>query len=253
MKLGLPDPSVYLSEVFCSFQGEGLYAGEPMIFLRLTGCPFRCVYCDTPNALERESHARVETSPGAAEYEQVQNPVSLNQVLAWLDRFRPFPASFLSLTGGEPLAQAKALADWLPPLKERGLRLYLDTAGHSASELGLLLPYLDVVAMDWKFRRHLPHADFPEEHLACLRLSAEKAFVKMVLTNDLTWDEIADALRKIASVSADIPVVLQPVTPFGATQERVEPRKLMTWAFSARGLLPHVRLLGQLHPTWGLP
>lgn len=245
--------SLYLSEIFCSFQGEGLYAGEPTLFLRLAGCPFRCVYCDTPYALERAPHARVQVLPGKAEYEEVPNPVSLEQVLTWLERLRSFPARFVSLTGGEPLSQSQTLASCLPALKKKGLRLYLETAGQSATRLMPLLPYLEVVALDWKFQRHLPHPDFVAGHIASLQAASDKAFVKMVLTNDLTWEEISEALQKIKSVSAHIPVVLQPVTPFGGVKERVEPHKLMAWAAAARQLMPQVRLLGQLHPVWGLP
>src|SRR6476620_8725923 len=54
----------YLSEIFVSFQGEGLYTGRRQLFLRLSGCHMRCRYCDTPGSLERSSHFQVYASNG---------------------------------------------------------------------------------------------------------------------------------------------------------------------------------------------
>ena len=60
-------------EVFASFQGEGLYVGQPQVFLRLAGCPLRCRWCDTPGswATRMDGQARIETPEGTAREERV--------------------------------------------------------------------------------------------------------------------------------------------------------------------------------------
>ncbi len=92
-----------VNEVFLSIQGEGTRAGRPCVFVRLTGCPLRCVWCDTAYAFH-EGKRRSE-----------------DELLAELGRF---PTRLVCLTGGEPLAQPAAF-----PLVTR----LLDGAGRSWS------------------------------------------------------------------------------------------------------------------------
>ena len=73
-------PKGYLSEIFVSFQGEGLYAGRRHLFLRLSGCHLRCRYCDTPGSLERTPSFRVY-SDGTSVLEGA-NPVTAGEAIA---------------------------------------------------------------------------------------------------------------------------------------------------------------------------
>ena len=69
----------YVSEIFVSFQGEGLYAGRRQLFLRMGGCHLRCRYCDTPDSLERTPHYRASaTGPSGNE----ANPVEPDRLAA---------------------------------------------------------------------------------------------------------------------------------------------------------------------------
>ncbi len=76
-----------VNEVFLSIQGEGTRAGRPCVFVRLTGCPLRCAWCDTAYAFHE----------GARHEEE-----------SLLAKLRAFPVRLLCLTGGEPLAQPAA-------------------------------------------------------------------------------------------------------------------------------------------------
>ena len=97
-----------VNEVFFSIQGEGTRAGRPSAFLRLTGCPLRCVWCDTAYAFH-EGDKRDE-----------------EEVLAELALF---PTRLLCLTGGEPLAQPAAFP-FVTRLLDAGWEVVVETSGH---------------------------------------------------------------------------------------------------------------------------
>src|SRR3546814_1191820 len=104
-----------ITEIFLSLQGEARDAGWPTVFVRLTGCPLRCTYCDTAYAFT------------GGEYMQL--PAILSRVAA-------FATSHVTVTGGEPLAQAGCL-ELLNALCDAGHQVSLETSGA-----------LDVAAVD---------------------------------------------------------------------------------------------------------
>ncbi len=97
-----------VNEVFFSIQGEGTRAGEPCLFVRLTGCPLRCVWCDTAYAFE-EGTRRDE-----------------DDLLREIGRY---PCRLVQLTGGEPLAQPAAFP-FVSRLADAGYRVLVETSGH---------------------------------------------------------------------------------------------------------------------------
>ncbi|MDR2508293.1 MAG: 7-carboxy-7-deazaguanine synthase QueE [Candidatus Accumulibacter sp.] len=96
-----------ISEIFYSLQGESTRAGLPTAFIRLAGCPLRCVWCDTPHAF----------SGGAR--------MSVADIL---QRVAAYSAHFVCVTGGEPLAQAECLF-LLTALCDAGYDVSLETSG----------------------------------------------------------------------------------------------------------------------------
>jgi 7-carboxy-7-deazaguanine synthase len=114
-----------VNEIFFSIQGEGTRAGRPCVFVRLTGCPLRCVWCDTAYAFH-EGERRGE-----------------EEILAAI---AGYPCRLLQLTGGEPLAQPAAFP-FVTRLLDEGWEVLVETSGH------VLLEGLDhraVVIMDVK-------------------------------------------------------------------------------------------------------
>jgi len=99
--------SLRVTEIFLSLQGESRTVGIPTVFVRLTGCPLRCLYCDTAYAFKG----------GEA--------VALDGVLA---RVASYGVRHVTVTGGEPLAQAACLA-LLAALCDQGCEVSLETSG----------------------------------------------------------------------------------------------------------------------------
>ena len=97
-----------ITEIFFSIQGESTHAGKPCVFVRLTGCSLRCVYCDT-----KYSYA------GGSE-------MSLQQVLSTV---ASHPAKLVEVTGGEPLEQEEVYP-LMDSLLDRGYTVMLETGGH---------------------------------------------------------------------------------------------------------------------------
>ncbi len=96
-----------ITEIFYSLQGEGLTAGLPTAFVRLTGCPLRCSYCDTAYAFSGGQNWTVE------------------KILAQVSEF---DTPYVTVTGGEPLAQAEVLG-LLEQLCDRDFQVSLETSG----------------------------------------------------------------------------------------------------------------------------
>lgn len=99
--------SVRITEIFYSLQGESSAVGLPTVFVRLTGCPLRCHYCDTEYAFYGGERRSIE---------QILEEVST------------FKASRVCVTGGEPLAQ-KSCLPLLTALCDKGYQVSLETAG----------------------------------------------------------------------------------------------------------------------------
>jgi len=103
----LLEQTLRVNETFFSIQGESTFAGVPCFFVRLTGCPLRCHYCDTEYAF-REGAQRT--------------------IGAIVDEIVRSGAQVVELTGGEPLAQKRAF-DLVSVLCERGLTVLIETSG----------------------------------------------------------------------------------------------------------------------------
>jgi 7-carboxy-7-deazaguanine synthase len=100
-------PRLRITEIFYSLQGEAAFSGWPTVFVRLTGCPLRCQYCDTAYAFtggEWRTFAEIEAE------------------------VRSYGTPYVCVTGGEPLAQPRCAA-FLTALCDLGLHVSLETSG----------------------------------------------------------------------------------------------------------------------------
>jgi 7-carboxy-7-deazaguanine synthase len=97
-----------ITEIFFSIQGESSHVGKPCVFVRLTGCSLRCVYCDT-----KYSYAGGREMP-------------VDEVLSAV---AGYPARLVEVTGGEPLEQEEVYP-LMNSLLDRGYTVMLETGGH---------------------------------------------------------------------------------------------------------------------------
>jgi 7-carboxy-7-deazaguanine synthase len=203
-----------LTEIFHSLQGEAQYVGMPTVFVRLTGCPLRCHYCDTAYAFHG---GEWWTMP------------------AILERVAQFGARDVCVTGGEPLAQ-RACVTLLHELCERGYRVSLETSG-ALSVAGIDPRVSRVVDVKTPGSGEEPRNLYPQ-----LQDLNELDQIKFVITSraDYEWSR---ALLGEQALAQRCGVLFSPA--YG----QLEPRELAEWILADRLL---VRFQLQLHKLlWG--
>jgi 7-carboxy-7-deazaguanine synthase len=203
-----------ITEIFYSLQGEADTAGVPTVFVRLTGCPLRCQYCDTAYAFH-----------GGEWWE-------LEQIVA---RVREYATRYVCVTGGEPLAQ-KGSAELLARLCDAGLRVSLETSG--ALALDVVDPRV-IKVVDVKTPGSGEEHRNRYQELA--RLAAHD-LVKFVICDrrDYEWSR---------TKLADLHLPQGCTVLFSPSHEQLAARELADWILADQ--LP-VRLQIQLHKyLWG--
>lgn len=203
-----------ITEVFHSIQGEADAVGWPTVFIRLTGCPLRCVWCDTTYSFH------------GGEWRDIDDLV---------EQAAGFGARHVCVTGGEPLAQKRCLF-LLQRLCDAGHEVSLETSG--ALDVGDVDPRVRKV-VDFKApgsgeveRNHWPN-------VACLQANDQ---VKFVLADRGDYDWAVARLHE-HGLSSRCQVLFSPV------QGQLSARELAEWMLADR--LP-VRLQVQLHKyLWG--
>jgi len=246
------EPTAYLSEVFHSWQGEGLYVGHRQLFVRFAGCNLRCRYCDTTSAYEPEKDFTVTAARGNTV--RVMNPVAAETLCRLVDRHGE-PSDRcreLTLTGGEPLLWWRFLQVFLAGLEREKHRRLLETNGTLPDALVQIIDEVDIIAMDIKVASAAGtkvNAGVWRRFLEVAR--ACEVFVKLVVGKTTTVQEISNIASVIRSVDVQIPVILQPVTePDGriavpaATMEKL--------ADTLSESLATVRVIPQVHRALGI-
>ena len=209
-----PDARLRITEIFYSLQGEADTAGVPTAFIRLTGCPLRCQYCDTAYAFHGGRWMAF-----AAILEQVGE----------------YGCRHVCVTGGEPLAQ-KNCAGLLRDLCANGYRVSLETSG--AADLSAVDARV-IKVMDLK----TPGSGEAERNLwQNLGLLSAGDQIKFVICGRADFEWAAEQVRQ-RQLDGICTVWFSP------SYEQIEPVDLADWILQER--LP-VRLQLQLHKyLWG--
>lgn len=220
-------------DIFSSRQGEGICVGDPQVFVRFGGCNLVCDYCDTPESIPMKSG-----HPYSME-------AAVERVTA-LQTYAEHPV--VSLTGGEPLAQIGFLEAFIPVLRARGCRIYLETNGALPQSLARIVDLCDWIAMDLKLESSTGR-DLWEAHRWFLEMSGSKVFVKMVLTDRTAEAEFRRGVDLVATVRPATPLILQPATPWGDVKS-IPLARLTSWWEWAIQPLKDVRIIPQVHRLW---
>ncbi|MCR4662543.1 MAG: 7-carboxy-7-deazaguanine synthase QueE [Endomicrobiaceae bacterium] len=225
-----------INEVFFSYQGEGIYAGIPQIFVRFSGCNLRCNYCDTPNSLNISSKSKYFTTQALFEY--INDIFNKNK-----EQFcRQKPS--ISFTGGEPLLYADFILDLLKNYIKNKFSVYIETNGSLPKQIKKIYNYCDVVSMDIKFQSACKK-DLFKAHKDFLGACKKKVFVKTVITKDTKEKEFLKAVNLISKISKNIPLVIQP-----ASFDNTANQNVVKFYSTATLKIKDVRILPQLHKLW---
>ena len=198
-----------VTEIFHSIQGESSFTGQPCVFIRLTGCPLRCTWCDTAYAFF-----------GGHE-------LSIEQIVETVDSY---DCRLVEVTGGEPLAQSEVFP-LIRKLGDRGYEVLIETSGA-----------IDTAQVDT--RAHIildvkcPGSGMSDRmHWPNVTRLTMKDEAKFVLLDRSDYEWACDILARYELAKRCI-VLMSPV--FGS----LDPRQLAEWVLADR--LP-VRLQLQLH------
>lgn len=203
-----------ITEIFHSLQGESRSVGWPTVFVRLTGCPLRCNYCDTEYAFS------------GGEW------LSLEQVLA---QVAEFGARHVCVTGGEPLAQ-RACLELLRRLCDAGYEVSLETSGA-----------LDVAAVDARVSKVMDlktpgSGEAGKNRYENIAVLTAHDQVKLVVCDRTDYEWAREVISR-HDLAARCEVLMSPC------HGRLEPAQLADWILGDR--LP-VRFQLQLHKIlWG--
>jgi 7-carboxy-7-deazaguanine synthase len=212
--LAVKRPRLRINEIFHSLQGEADAVGFPTVFVRLTGCPLRCQYCDTEYAFH------------AGDWHDLD---------AIIDRVRGFGARHVCVTGGEPLAQPNCVT-LLSRLCDEGFEVSLETSG--AMDVSKVDPRVSRV-VDVKTPGSREVARNRVENFALLTSHDQLKFV-ICSREDYDWSK---AYLREHELSGRCQILFSP------SYTQVAPRDLAEWILADR--LP-VRFQLQLHKIlWG--
>lgn len=250
-------PTVNLVEIFSAIQGEGLNVGTRQIFIRFGGCDLRCHFCDSPHTWTPKSSCQIEKTPGCRDFVRYQNPVTLPQILEWVqDQDQSGLHDSISLTGGEPLLQVAFLQHFLPLLKQQtSLPIYLETGGHHPEALSQLLPYLDSVGMDLKLPSVSGETHWPQhrQSLVLCHQANIDVFCKLIIGEQTDGSDLITAAQLVADINPTVPIFLQPVTPLSNHHpvQPPTPDQVLTWQAQLKQVCRQIRVVPQTHKFLG--
>jgi len=205
-----------VTELFHSIQGESTHAGRPCTFVRLTGCPMRCTWCDSEYTFTGGEHFTID---------------------AVLERVRGFGGNLVEVTGGEPLAQREAF-ELIKRLCDEGYEVLIETGGYVSTEnvdpRAKLILDVKCPASGEAERNHWPNID---------RLRPERDEVKFVIVDQVDWEFAREIIAKYQLETRTRAILISPA--WG----EINLPELADW-IAGSGL--KVRLQLQLHKyIWG--
>lgn len=220
-----------VAEIFDSVQGEGPYIGYRQLFVRFCGCNLLCDYCDT------------EFDKG--------DDYTVAQLVEKIKSFKLEPLHSVSLTGGEPLLQYEFLKEFLPSLKQLGLKIYLETNGTMDRALDKVIEYIDIVSMDFKLDSNAKIGDLYSKHDAFLEICkkhSKDTFAKLVFDETIRDFEIDECVKLAQKYK--IPVILQP--KMDGDKIKVSHDKIVETFNKFSEKYHDTRLIGQVHKFFSI-
>jgi 7-carboxy-7-deazaguanine synthase len=184
-----------ITEIFLSIQGESSHAGRPCAFVRLTGCPMRCVWCDSEYTFTGGEH------------------ISFDDIFTKLEEFG---CNLVEVTGGEPLAQ-KNVFPFITALCDKDYEVLIETGGFVSTEK---VDERAKIILDVKCPAS---GEAERNHWANLeRLNAEKDEVKFVIANLEDWEFAKEIIKKYDLENRTKEILISPVFGIETLKEIAE-------------------------------
>ena len=205
-----------VTEIFRSIQGESTHAGRPCTFVRLTGCPMRCVWCDSEYTFTGGEHYSIDSI---------------------MDQVKAFGCELVEVTGGEPLAQKEAF-QLIERLCDEGYEVLIETGGYVSTkgldERAKLILDIKCPASGEEGRNDWSNLE---------RLRPDKDEVKFVVADEGDWTYARNLFKEQALESKTKAILISPA--WG----QIDLQQLANW-IAGSGL--NVRMQLQLHKyIWG--
>jgi len=235
---------VRIFEIFTSIEGEGILYGTKTLFVRLAGCPFTCFYCDTKESLPLDS---------GTEYD-------IKDALKLIDSHLKNQTYKVNFTGGDPLIQHEAVAEIAKYIQNKKIPTYLESSCFDSKKFNQLLPYIDIVKIEFKTQdsefvdaRH--YENLISNAIKCLEFSIKAnktTYIKIVVSSKTKLQEFSNLVNQIFSLVSTMKIdgfIIQPT--YGIAEPSLD--QLLDLYDVVFPFYSQVKVVPQLHKFIGAP
>ena len=236
--------NVRLFEIFTSVEGEGILYGTKTLFVRLAGCPFKCFYCDTPEALPLDS---------GTEYD-------VEEACKMIEKNLESNTYKVNFTGGDPLVQSEALAEMAKFVQSKNIPTYIESSCYDSKKFSKVIPFIDFIKIEFKTKdsEFVDSAHYPlliQNALDCLKNSIElkkRTYIKIVVsakTTENSFKELVEQIFQVISKNDISGFIIQPT--HGIEEPSLD--LLLKLYDLVSPFYREVRVVPQLHKIIGAP
>jgi len=223
-------------------EGEGILYGTKTLFVRLAGCPFKCFYCDTKDALPVNSGYEYTLDKAK---ELIENNLQTNTYK-------------VNFTGGDPLLQSESVSELAKFIQQKKIPTYLESSCYDSDRFAQVLPHIDYIKIEFKtpdseFVDTKHYSKLLENELNCLKLATDLkkiTYVKIIVSSKTKIGPFNELLKKIFDMISGSQLagfIIQP--SYGIAEPSLE--HLFSFYDAVYVYYKDVRIVPQLHKFIG--